>query len=138
MNELKFSKRKQLQNNIYGISDFKKEYNKEIDLQRQCEQYLQLVKVPFIRIPDQVYKSIFGNTHTPPYLKRLVSQFLKGLPDLIVMKKQDDKHCLAICIELKTSKGKLSQGQKNFAKELPLIVIRNFDDFVKLIEEFMK
>lgn len=71
-------------------------------------------------------------------LQKIVAEYWRGLPDLIVLKQANEKYCSACCVELKTKKGKLSQGQKNFAKKLPVFVCRSFDDFVKIIDNFIE
>jgi len=138
MNELKYSKQKQIQSNVIDAQEYKAITTKEIDLQRQCESLLQYIpNIQYIRIPDAIYKTIFGNNHVKPYIKRLISSFIKGLPDLIILKKQDDIYCKAVCIELKTAIGKMSQGQRSFAKVVPVIVIRSFEQFEKTLKAFL-
>ena len=58
---LKFSKEKQIQKNIIDVQEFKETQLKESDLQRQCEEYCLLIpNIKVIRIPDAIYKAIFG------------------------------------------------------------------------------
>jgi hypothetical protein len=68
----------------------------------------------------------------------MISSFIKGLPDFIILKKFDDIYSKAVCFELKTAKGKMSQGQRNFAKVIPVIIIRSFEQFQKELNAFLK
>ena len=133
-NDLPFSKRKQAGRKSIDVNEFKAMTQTEADLQRQCEEYLALNKLQFIRLPDAVYK----HRSVSPVLQKIIAEYWRGLPDLTVLKPHDDKHCLACCIELKSKSGKLSQGQKNFARKLPTYVCRSFDDFVNIIEKFIE
>ena len=67
-----------------------------------------------------------------------IANYLKGQPDLIVLRKiPNSKYNLALVSEAKTSKGRLTQGQKNFAKDVNLVVFKSFEDFNKELEEFL-
>ena len=106
----------------------------EHQLQRQCEQYLRINNIVFIRVPDAIYKAIFGNRLIPPATRALISSFIKGLPDLTILL-PSGKY---ICVELKTATGKMSQGQKEFARNIPVTICRTFEEFRKLVDEGQK
>lgn len=104
-------------------------------IEEQVEELLDNLGLKYIRIPDSVYGAIFGSPKIPIWIKTLASSFLKGLPDITVLLK-DGRY---ICIELKTSAGKLSQGQKTFAKavgEKNYHVKRSADEVVELLKEY--
>lgn len=108
----------------------------ESDLQRQCEEYLEyLPDVVVIRFPDVAYRTIFASRNIPAYVKRMIAVYVKGIPDLILLKDRGDK-VEALAVELKTATGKLSQGQKNFGNKVKVNVIRDFDTFVAVVNKF--
>lgn len=108
---------------------------KESDLQKQCEEYLTYFpNIAVIRIPDAAYRAIFAS-NLSAWIKRIISKYLKGLPDLILLRQVGAK-TFALCIEVKTEKGKLSQGQKHFGSIVNVQVIRSFDDFVEAVKKF--
>ena len=119
--------------NVVSKDEFKAIYHNEAALQRQAEAYLDHMQLAYIRIPDAVYKSVFAYTNIPLYIKKLISSFIKGLPDLTVLYDNGAYQC----IELKTKSGKLSQGQKTFAKRVGdnYYVVRSFEAFQQLIKE---
>lgn len=134
--ELKFSKSKQTGNKTMDASEYRASQIKESDLQRLCEEYLELKRIAYIRVPDAIYKAIFGTSSIKPHVKRLISSFIKGLPDLTLLKPIDDKYVVGRHVELKTAKGKQSQGQKTFATKLPVKIVRSFEEFQKVVKEF--
>lgn len=89
---------------------------KECVIQKQCEDLLNNMVITYIRIPDAIYNLCFGNTGRllKPYIKKLISAFIKGVPDITILSKDGRFYC----IELKTTKGKQSQGQKDFEKSV--------------------
>jgi len=137
MDDLPFSKQKQTGTRIMEVDEFKAWECRESALQRQCEEWLTIKNIPFIRIPDAVYKSIFANRNINPRLKRLVATFIRGLPDMTILR-PDGQYNQALVIELKTKKGRLTQGQKDFAKGVNVSVIRSFEDFTATVEKFMR
>lgn len=110
----------------------------EADLQRKCEKYLgYFPDLVVIRFPDAAYRAIFASTAISEYAKRLIAKYVKGIPDLILLKNRDSG-VDALCLELKTSTGKLSQGQKNFGERIKVYVVRDFESFTKMVEKFRK
>ena len=134
MRELPNSKRRQAGRGI-SVQEFKAITEDEGSLERTCEEWLNVQRIPFIRVPDAAYKAIFGNRQIDGRTKSLVSSFMKGLPDITILN-PDGRY---LCIELKTSKGKQSQGQINFERKVPnhYRIIRSFEDFEKQVEEFL-
>jgi len=128
--EQKFSKGKQ----VGGKFKNKKATFKESDLQKACEKYLDMVGLAYIRIPDSLYRSVFGTSVMPVHIKKQISGCIKGAPDLTIL----FKNSKYVCVELKTNIGKLSIGQKRFRNGVTVenyYVIRDVQDFVNLIKE---
>jgi len=124
--ELQFSKAKQVGKRVTDGVKAKPIKKDEAALQRQCEELLDWMKLKYIRIPDVVWRN-----NAAPYVKKLMSRYLKGLPDLTILFSDNT----FLCVELKTKSGVMTQGQKNFAKYIPVTIIRSFDDFENLIKK---
>ena len=121
-----------------SVSEFKATVETESVLQRQCEEYLNMRSIQFIRMPDTAYKAIFANPKLSGRDKALISSFIKGLPDITILEPITDDYSMSLCVELKSAKGKLSQGQKNFGKRVPVKVVRSFEEFEALVNKFME
>ena len=132
MTELKYSKSKQAGNKQIDAQEYKAIYSDEETLQGQCENLLDIMKIEYYRIPDIIWKN------RSPHLRKMASKYLKGKPDLLVLKPYDDIYIKAVAFELKTKKGKLTGGQKQFQRHLPLIIIRSFEQFQASLDEFLK
>ena len=72
----------------------------------------------------------------PVHIKKLISSMIKGVPDLTILHR-DGRY---MCVELKTENGKLSLGQKQWKRGVGdnYHVIRSFDDFKTLIDDWSK
>lgn len=132
---LKFSKEDQVKRYSRRKTKTPSAKISEHDLQVQCENYLKLIGLYFIRVPDAIYSSIFGNRFVHPKTKKLISSFIKGVPDLMIFKK-DGEYSKCLMVELKVGKNKLSQGQLNVARQVPVHVVRDFLTFTKKVNEF--
>jgi hypothetical protein len=66
----------------------------------------------------------------------MLAAFMRGKPDLIILK-PDGQCAKALCIELKVGSNKMSQGQLNFAKKIPVTECRDFDSFKILVDKFL-
>lgn len=108
----------------------------ESEIQKQCEDLLNFLQLRYIRIPDALYRYVFSaQSKLPAYLKKLIADFIKGVPDLTVLLK-DGRY---ICVELKTASGKLSQGQKSFQRsvgESNYHVVRSVEGLRDLLERY--
>ena len=135
---LKFSKRKQTGNKTMTVEEYRATTEPESSLQSQCEELLSFYpNIKVVRVPDAAYRAIFSHSsNVPVFVKKLVSAWLRGIPDLILLRKDGEAYCKAVCVELKTAKGKQSQGQKNFAKVVPVIVCRSFEHFEEIVKDF--
>jgi hypothetical protein len=109
---------------------------KECEIQKGCEDLLNNLQLQYIRIPDSLYSYIFSPaSKMPVHLKKLISSFIKGVPDLVILLR-DGRY---ICAELKTASGKLSQGQKTFQKavgEKNYHVVRSVEGLMELLQEY--
>jgi hypothetical protein len=104
-------------------------------IQKQAEEYLKYIDCEIIRIPDEVYMVIYKNPKIPVYIKKIIADYIKSIPDLTVLFPDGKYHC----VELKSKTGKLTSGQKRFKNrvgEVNYSVCRSIEDFVKLIQEF--
>ena len=114
----------------------------EAALQNTCEDYLKWMQIRFVRCPNALYKAVFGpNSGVSPATKKLISSFITGQPDLILLAPHKDTplpcvEARALCIELKVGKGKQSQGQLEWARDVPVHVVRSFDEFKELVDDF--
>jgi len=107
-------------------------YGNEAGLQSACEDYLRVLRLRFIRCPDALYKYVFGDSNVSPRMKAFISMYVKGQPDLCILSK-DGRY---LSVELKVGKGKMSQGQLEWARDIKVHVVRSFDEFKALVDEF--
>lgn len=107
----------------------------EADIQRAVEQYLDTHTIPYIRLPDALMRGIFASSHIPTHQKAIISHYLKGLPDLMCIKKLD-KYCSMLPLEIKKKGGKLSQGQKSWQKKLGTIVAYSVKEAIEAINDW--
>ena len=137
LNDLPFSKARATRRTIVDEPIAKPIDKDEDRLQAQCEEYLEIQKIPYLHIPNQAFQG-----------KRTVaSKYLKGWPDLMIFSRfhfPEDENIFchvpynhALFIELKTAKGKTTQGQTNRMKNLNCQIVRSLDDFIKAVEEFI-
>lgn len=105
----------------------------ESSLQSICDEYLDTLGITYLRIPDALYRAIFASHSIKPYIKKMISDYVKGRPDTTILH-PDGRY---LCVELKSAKGKQTQGQKNFAKRIPVTVVRDFDTFQKIVDKFI-
>lgn len=132
--DLPFSKRKQVRGAM-DVQQFKALIADESSLQRICEEYLEIMQLLYIRIPTKVYEQTVKSK-----ARGLATKYLKGIPDLIVFMRGSDGDLgnSSLHIELKTEKGRLSPAQRQWGKRVILHVVRSFDEFKSLIENWLK
>ena len=102
-------------------------------IQAQGEAYLRLKRLFFIRIPDALNRSIFANPEIPIWTKKHISDFIKGLPDLTILK--DGRY---LAVELKKDGGRLTHEQDAIRREIGGIVCYNFEEFKTALEAWLK
>lgn len=105
----------------------------EAVIQKQVESYLRLKRIPYLRIPDAVYRSIktMGKRGAIE-----ASSSLKGLPDLMIFKVLSDGSTACLPLELKAKGGRLSEAQKEWKYKIGTQVAYSFEEAVTLIESF--
>ncbi len=116
----------------------------EDQLQEKCENWLEIQRIEFVHIPDTMYKFLYSplinhliSRDRKVYgwlmgVRKLVSKYLLGLPDLILF----DKGGKYLAVELKTKTGKVRQGQKNRAKRMPIVVCRSLNEFTETVNKW--
>lgn len=105
---------------------------KESDLQKQCNDYLDINQLFYVRIDDGVWKSLNyvlgelkakGQIKLAGILKNAIQQLknrFAGLPDVNISEGVNDKYTLGLHLELKSTKGKKHGKQKNVARRIPV------------------
>lgn len=105
----------------------------ERTIQAQCEAWLRVKSLFFIRIPDSMNRGIFANPEIPIYVKRHISDFTKGILDITILK--DGRY---LSIEIKTVVGKLTHEQAQVMKAIGGVVVRSFEEFKKAVDEWLE
>lgn len=106
--------------------------HEEEDLQMSTERYLQFRHIRYIHIPGKLQRHIWNKrSAVPPWIARMASDALKGIPDLLIF----DRRGRYLAIELKSSTGRLTEGQKDW-EPYGLKVCRNIDEFVCAVNEW--
>ena len=129
MQELPFSKNKQLRKTVMDSQEFKASIESEDHLQLQCEEYLDMLKLRYVHIPTKAYQMLVNSK-----FRRLVEK-ISGIPDLLIFL-PDGEYNKCLLIELKVKKRKQHQSQKNWAKGVNVRVAQSFEQFKKWVDEF--
>lgn len=108
-------------------------FSRERDLQKLCEAYLDSRGLRYIRVPDSLWAFVMTSKAAPVWLKAFASKFLAGMPDLVIL--AGDR---ALHVELKAAKGKESEKQKRWAKDCSVRLVKDFDTFMGLVDEFKR
>jgi len=130
---------KEIQLRKYNIKELGKTeaVQQENELQKQCEELLKRLDVPYIRIPETITRLASYNSPIPIGIKRIISEYFKGLPDLIIFRKDNNSYNTALFVELKSKKGKLSNAQLDWSERLNVHVCYSFEAFVDLLNQFI-
>ena len=80
-------------------------------LQRQCNAYLELLKaqgrIMYIHIPGSLQRFIWNKaSHVPIHIAKEASNALKGIPDLLIFRRDG----MSLKLELKSKTGTLTEG----------------------------
>ena len=122
---------------------------KESDLQKQCDDFLDVHGLFYIRIDDGVWKSINyvirelkikGQYKLCGILKNALQQLknrFAGLPDNNIVEAVSDKYTLGLHLELKSAKGSKHGKQKNVAKRIPVIESRTPEETMEAVKEYL-
>ena len=112
---------------------------KEQVIQAQVEGYLRLKGIQFLHIPDVVYRMCSPLSRIPVWDKRTISQYLKGVPDLLIFTKEADKQAnTCLILELKRKNGKARDSQLAWHKGLKVFVPQSFEEAKTIIDEETK
>lgn len=100
----------------------------EEQLEREVEGYLRLLGVRYFHVPSHLQRYL--RTSAPAHICRMASEAFKGVPDLVCF------HANGTCllIELKNANGRLSQGQEQWHRGLPVHIVRGFGEAKRLID----
>lgn len=109
----------------------------EKEIQSQVENYLRVLGIKPIRIPDALYRSIYANHSVSMHVKSQIASHIAGLPDLIIPL-ITEKGTLILPLELKAIGGKLGPKQVKWQKHLNTVVAYSFDEAKILIDDFLK
>lgn len=135
-----YSKNDQTGNRKITVDEYKKKYDKEDKLQRDCEQWLEQHGIMYLRIPEEV-TGLCSPTHparVSQHIKNMISKHFKSWPDLMIFKPENEtNYNTCLLVELKSKKGRMSQGQKNLARKLNVLEIRSLEDFIAIVERFL-
>lgn len=101
-------------------------------IQSQCESYLDALSLFYVRIPDSLLRTVFANPQIPIWVKREVSDCLKGLPDLTILKNGRYLAC-----ELKRDGGKLSTAQREVQAAIGTVVCESFAQFKQAVDSWL-
>lgn len=116
----------------------KKAKTPEAILQDRVSSVLNLLGIKYLRIPDLVYRLCgWSDRRLKPWEKAQLSLAFKGFPDNVCLM-PFGKYVIGVNFELKTTVGKQSAGQRKWARELPVTVIRDVEEAQKAIKELEK
>ncbi len=148
--DLPFSKAETLKSHrkkksVYSVEEFKAEFCKEEDLQRQCEEYLKIRRVQYIRFPDSAWRilrwlyKITQNRYLAlfekvKFLNTILGSHFGGMPDLVVL----DKCGSYLCFELKVKGRKMSTSQNNWALFANVVKEESFEHFKTLVDRLLE
>jgi len=108
---------------------------KEDALQKQANDYLELKRIRYIRIPDAIWRWLAYKASE--YVKKWFRFIFGGIPDNICIIPINDKYNLCLALELKTKTGKLHGKQKHWSKDLAVQISRTPEDTMQIIDEFI-
>jgi len=104
----------------------------ERKIQSDCESVLACYGLEYVRIPDDIFTYLM-RPQTPIQIKNLVSDYMKGQPDLVIIDRDR-----VLLVELKSENGGLSQGQRKWGKSNTLHVVRDVETFKTLILQWQE
>jgi len=132
-----YPKNQQTGNRVMTVDEFKSKYDNEDQLQKDCEGWLVKHGYAYLRIPEEV-TGLCSPTHPDrisQYIKNKISKYFKGWPDLMIfIPGESYNRCLFV--ELKSKRGKMTQGQKNLSRKLNVVIAKSLEDFIKTVEVF--
>lgn len=130
-----FQKRKKLSKKGYKEVTPKDASEKESIVQGYAEDYLMRLGKPFIRFPDALWNALMNNPKIPLHIKKMASNYFKGLPDLMIPQRVGE-YCFLFPLELKRDKGKMSKAQLEWQEKLGTTVTRGWEETKGKIDDF--
>lgn len=104
-------------------------------IQRHTDDELAGRLIENLRIDDEFW--IWARYQTPYWRRKLAGMF-KSLPDNTCWIPISDRYSLCLHLELKTTVGKLSQGQKKKRRVLPWVTARTMGESTEIIDKFVE
>lgn len=111
----------------------------ESELQEYAEKLAEEHCIPFFRIPNAVLEWIYCNPNTPENVIESANEYIKGLPDITLLKPIDgSRYCMALIAEIKTASrfSKLRASQKEKLRGLNFVIPRTKEQIKQEIEDF--
>ena len=102
----------------------------EKTIQAAVEYLLNLHSIRYIHIPENLQRYL--KIYAPIHIKKIASEALRGIPDIIAF--SGERHLL---LELKTTKGKLSQGQINWHRDCNVKVTYGMDEAINTVTKWI-
>ena len=102
-------------------------------IQAQVESYLRARRIPYLRLPDGLYRSLGRMTKRDGIDS---AKAISGYPDLSIFKVLPDGSTKVLPLELKSAKGKMSPTQEMWAQKIGTKLARSVEEAVALIQEF--
>jgi len=110
----------------------------EKDIQDQVDNYLRVLGIKPIRMPDALFRSIYAKGNgVKLHIKSQIANSIAGLPDLIIPL-ITEKGTLILPLELKAIGGELGPKQIKWQKHLGTVVAYSFEEAKILIDDFLK
>ena len=106
-------------------------------IQAKVEEYLLVLGVKAIRLPDSLFRSIYAGKGVSLGVKSQISGAIAGLPDLMIPK-ITKKGTLILPLELKAKDGIIGPKQRKWEKVLGTVYAYSFDEAKKLIDDFLE
>ena len=114
----------------------KKAKRPEAVAQGQVNALGDVLGIPYLRLPESLFVSIFASPSVPIHVKRHLKDAIAGWADNIFFLPVSDRFALACFIECKNDVGKLHGMQKTRSRELPYNIIREQADAQELLMDF--
>ncbi len=110
----------------------------EAEIQREVEAYCEARGIYYVRVPDALYRWIYGaGNSVPVWVRCLISRYIKGVPDMVLLKPMGNgQGCFALPLELKRAGGKLSPEQVKTQEAIGTKVAHSTAEAIAMIRDF--
>ena len=112
----------------------------EAEIQAKAEEWLAWERIPFLHLPEAMFRTIYANQSVSHKVKGQLSGYLKGWADLIIFDPCQsglDNRCLMIEIKRKRE-GRLSQGQKRNHEKVNVQICYTLEEIKSTVKEWIK